>query len=224
MELRQWLEELSCGSIEASFIYDTEGSHHIWKFTHNFGEKGIFTVQCEEDEGGDIFSVQISRLELIKTAYLAFNNFFKSEKYDKSEWEIVRMRDLIEEKIENPSEYLPLFANLDSNELKEFLFNLNPEYTVSYPDISDPKEIIKIAVREAFNKNEETGKTTHKVLTPAEYDIPEGYDQWTTVEKIEFIDETLNEVISPWYGTKAEDFRSKIVENYLIENDINYSV
>ncbi len=53
------------------------------------------------------------------------------------------------------------------------------------------------------------------VRTPMEWNIPEDYDDWTTEQKKALVKECLDEATSGQEGTKIEDFKSKIIEDYL---------
>lgn len=187
----------------------------VWKYKNNQNNLGLFSIFYYGEEQNPQFSVVISKKELIRTIYQGFINYFQSEKFNKSEWELKKMRDLLEEYLQKDSSvYFPILMSLKSEELKRLFFNLNPEFKISFRGIEDPKESLKLFAE--YSLNDDEGENSDDIIkTPVEYEIPDDYDTWENHKKEKFLNECLDEPANGWSGSKVDDFHSQIIEKYL---------
>ena len=104
------------------------------------------------------------------------------------------------------------FSKLDRKELRRLLFKTNPNYLISCPDAPE-EQAFGYLVDEVLGN--EVPSEYEIVRTSMEWNIHEDYDDWEIARKRELVKQCLGEATGGQEGTKIEDFKSKIIEDYL---------
>ena len=215
MDFKHWLEAISIGVPQTSFQYNPEGNDIKFDFEHIAWDKDVLTI-LEPYKDGEVFiRATIDRQQIVKAFYLGLLTFATSDKFKSEEWEVEYLKERLTKMLDKDEETLIAeLAELDKNELGELLFNSDPCYTVSFPSAKDKSEEMKLFIESSVQSKELPDE--HSMKRKAnEWNIPDDYNFWETDKKRNFVIECINETIQGYGGTKIDDFRSSIIENYL---------
>ena len=217
LELKQWLESLLAGDYH-EFKYDTENEVIIWCYTPLNEAIGKFEVNdaYAKNKEPNFIVATVDLKQIIKEIYGAFLKFFSSEKYKPEYWEIEYLWERIATITHTTYEVvLSNLLELDPITLKQLFFKANPTYYISYPSETSEGEGINFFVDDVTNGTIEQGSTHFSIKKPIEWNIPEDYVQWTSTQKIEFLEECLSVNVNGYKGKKPGEFRSSILDALL---------
>jgi hypothetical protein len=210
---KKWLEAISIGVEQCSFWFDTEGKDIKFDLARVSYDKELFTVTEPYDDADIFLSDYVDRRQLVEVLYFGLLEFRNSSNFIKDEWEIEYMWERLTGILKIDYEtLLDEFSKFDREGLKRLLFKADPRYLASCP--SAPEEEAFGYLVDDFLGNE-IPSVYEIVETPMEWNIPEDYDDWSIERKKALVKECLDEATSGQEGTKIEDFKSKIIENYL---------
>ena len=215
LDLKHWLEAIAIGVQQTSFSYNPEGEIIRFDFQQVAWNKQVLTISEVGDKPTVFLTGDVIRHQLVKSLYLGLLSFANSSKYKAEEWEIETMGERLCKSLNlNEKKLIAYLLKLDKLELGSVLFNVNPTNTISFPSAKDLQEEIKLFVETSYECKplSDEHEMSFKAL---EYDIPKEYDLWSADKKEEFINGCLNDFVSPYSGTKMEEFHSKIIEEYL---------
>ena len=141
--LNYWLWELIIPSNQPyTFVLENEEKE---SFTFNFlmntdENTEIFTIIKNYETPKEVFSIEVSRIQLIETFKETINSFVESDKYIKNEWEIISLYEKMLITTEyNKSQLLDYLLNLSSSEIhKKFIELAN--YPVIYKKDRENRE------------------------------------------------------------------------------------
>jgi hypothetical protein len=217
MDFKKWLEAIAIGVQQASFDFDPEGNEIKFDFERVCWNQEVLTI-CEPYEDGEVYiKANVNRKQVVNEFYMGLINFSKSDKYKPKEWEIEYLGERLRKALKiSQDELVNQMLELDRFELKEFLFNADPGYMISFPEAKDKNEAFNIFAKSVF-EGEKSIEEFEKIETPIEWNVPEYYDHWTSEKKKEYIIECLNEETEGYSGMKLDEFQSNIIGRYLYE-------
>ncbi len=217
MDFKKWLEAIAIGVQQTSFDFDPEGNVIKFDFERVSWEREVFTI-LEPYENGEIFiKANVNRKQLVKEFYMSLINFSRSDKYKPAEWEIEYIKERLCKIMEISEDNLVnQMLEFDRNELKEFLFNVDPIYIISFPEAKDINEEFNIFAKSVF-EGESSIEELEKEETPIVWHVPQDYDYWTLKKKREYIIECINEKTEGYGGMKLIEFKSNLIGKYLYE-------
>ena len=216
--LKHWLEAISIGVQQTSFRYDNEGNDIKFDFERVCWDKEVLAISEAYEDGQIFIKATIDRRQIVKAFYLGLLTFANSDKFVSKEWEVEYLKERLCKILKIDEETLiEQLTDLDKKELGEILFNANPTYYVSFPEATDKNEEWNMFLQDTIDKDTGTSNELKRVETPAEWNIPDEYNFWTTDKKREFVVKCINETTNGYDGMKIDDFRSAIIEKYLDE-------
>ncbi len=229
---KKWLESIVIGAQKTSFEFETEEDdpeypfpvlrliEFIFEQRNNVDmEKGILTIwHADDKENPPPICSYVNKKQLVEAFYLGCIDFFQSEKYDFAEWESEHYRERICLALNmSEEELIRYMLKLNREEVGYMLFKANPIYEHSFRGAKDAQENWELCVDSMFGK--EINEKYEEIETPIYWDIPEDYDSWKVDKKREFIVDTLDSQINHYYGSNISEFKSKIVDTYLLGKD-----
>jgi hypothetical protein len=210
---KKWLEAICIGVEQCSFWFDTEGKEIKFDLARVSYDKELFTVTEPYDDADIFLSDYVDRRQLIEAFYFGLLEFRNSPNFIQEEWEIEYMWERLITILKVDYEtLLNEFSKFDREELKRLLFKTDPKYLASCPSAPEMEAFGYLV--DDFLGNEIPSEY-EIVRTPMEWNIPEDYDDWTTEQKKALVKKCLDKATSGQEGTKIEDFKSKIIEDYL---------
>ncbi|MCG3165054.1 MAG: hypothetical protein POELPBGB_00814 [Bacteroidia bacterium] len=216
IDFKNWLEAISVGVKQCSFEFDTEGSDVRFDFNRVSWDKEVLTISDPSSDYVTFIKGSVNRKQIVEAFYQGLLSFAASDKFISKEWEVEYIHERLSKALNwSKEKQIIELCKLDRTELAEVLFNADPSYIVSFPAITDKNEAIKLFVREAISEKE--NETIEKVLTPDEWKIPDDYDYWQPDKKEIYVRECLDQPTDGNGGTKIQDFRSEIIEKFLVE-------
>ncbi|HNQ67960.1 MAG TPA: hypothetical protein PKN32_06260 [Bacteroidales bacterium] len=217
-DFKKWLEAISIGVQQTSFEYDPEGTEIKFDFERVCWDREVLTISEAYKDGQIFIKANIDRRQLVKAFYHGLLTFSSTDKFDSEEWEVEYLKERLCKILKIDEETLiGQLADLDKKELGQVFFNADPTYFVSFPEATDKNEEWNMFLQDTIDKDKGTSNDLKRVETPAEWNIPDEYNFWTTDKKREFITECINEATNGYNGMKIDDFRSSIIEKYLDE-------
>lgn len=213
LSFRHWLEAVSVGVHQCSFSFDTEGEEIKFDLARISREREVFTVSYDYGDGSPFLSDYVDRRQLVGAFYLGFLEFYENSDLLKENWEVEYMWERLSGITGLDYEALiNELARLNRAELKNVLFKAAPRYLLSCPS-ADPDKAWGYLID---NFTGEEIPPEHPIIeTPMEWNIEEGFDEWTADAKVTLIKECLSEAANDREGTKIAEFRSGIIADYL---------
>ncbi len=214
LNFRKWLEAICIGVEQCSFSFDTEGKDIKFDLERLTYDREVFTVKQPYDDGEIFLSDYVDRKQLVEAFYFGLLNFRNSPKFEKYQWE----SDVFAEHLTNllKLDYEILLTDLSKlgrKQLNDWLCKANPRYWHSTSTESEEADLaILLKTELSSNKKGFDRKTDRSEI---EWNIPLDYSNWNIDEKRKLVEECLSENCSWHEGTKIEDFKSKIIEDYL---------
>lgn len=217
-DLKHWLEAISIGVQQTSFIYDNERTHIKFDFEWKGWHREVLTISDTLEDGQVLIQENINSRQIVKAFYLGLLTFASSDKFSSREWEVEYYKERLCEILNIDEETLiEQLTELDRNELVEILFKADPLYLVSFPEATDKNEEWDMFIQDTVDKENKVSNELKRVETPIKWGVPDGYNFWTTDKKREYVIDSINRPTSGFDGTKINDFRSSIIEKYLDE-------
>jgi hypothetical protein len=214
-DFKHWLEAIAIGVWQTSFIFDTEGDEIRFDFNCNCRDIEILTIADSYSQGQVYIKSSVDRKQIIKAFYLGFLNFASSDKFKGDQWEVEFIKERLCKAFNlNENELIESLLDLGGKELATLLFHADPTYTISFPTAKDKKEEFALFYETDVRGNK-VPEGHERLETPNEWKISDDYDFWQASKKKEYIINSINEKASGYKGTKINDFRSKIIEQYL---------
>jgi hypothetical protein len=214
IKFKKWLEAISIGVKQCSFEYDPEGNAIVFDFNQVSWDRELFIVKEPWEDGEVFINGKVDRKQLVDAFYNGFLSFATSDIFISKEWEVEYLKDYLCDFLKvDESMLVNYLVTLKRKEFGEFLFTVDPAYTITYPTAKNKKEQIKFFVEEIINIKK--NKKVERIETADDWDIPTDYDNWEDSEKKIFIAKCLKMRLSDFEGTKIKDFRSEIIEKYL---------
>lgn len=213
-----WLEAISIWVPQTSFILDVDMDLYEFNFHREAYDRDEFTLKqleyYNDIKGNIILNAKIDKKQFVSAFYLAFYNFFNSDKYDKTEWETENYFEKIKrKKWLNKKDILSKLLKLTRKDLKNYLFKINESYCFY---ISEEDENIDAKFLSKFWLDlDEIDEIQEDQSIPEKEKIPKVYDKWDNKKKLDFLETLLSKNISNWNGMKAKDFKSEIIEKYI---------
>lgn len=217
LDLKYWLESIAIGVQQTSYIFDSEGEVMKFDFQEFKWKDACFLIS--EEEEGLIFTSYVSRRQLVEAFYLGLLKFASSDAFVSEEWEVEygyeRLCKTWDTDLDSAMNKL---LELNRSELIKLLFDLNPRFSVHFPDAGSPYEEAGFL----YTMAKQDGKKPEGLRmerTPILPEIPEDYNYWSRSKKELFLHDKLEEEVSAYSGTKIDDFRSVIIETYLRKDE-----
>lgn len=217
-DFKKWLEAISIGVQQTSFDYDPEGDEIKFDFKKVCWDREVFSILDPYKNQRIYLKANVNRIQLVKALYLGLIKFYQSDKFISKEWE----KEYIKERLCNTlkigeKELITQMLEFDRKELGEFLFNIDPSYSISFPEAKDKNEECNLFEKSVI-EGKDSVKDYEQVETPVEWNIPDDYDYWDKTRKEDFIIECINEETNGYSGSKLSEFRSELIGKYLYEN------
>ncbi len=217
IEFKNWLEALSTNVQQTSFSFDPEGNDIKFDIDRKSWLNDMFTISEPYDGGTTFIETAVDRKQLVSAFYNGILKLANSDEYDPYEWEIEYIKERLCNLLEiSEDELITQMLDYNREQLKEFLFNADPTYTISYPDAKDKNEEFNQFLKSTA-EDDKSFSDYGGIETPLEWDIPKDYDNWIPNKKKQFVLECLHKETSGFSGTKLSEFKSDIIENYLSE-------
>lgn len=217
LDFKRWLEAIAIGVQQTSFEFDPEGNEILFDFKRVCWDREVFTIGEPYDDGVVFLKANVDRKQVVKAFYLGLVNFAKSDIYKPEEWEVEYVKERLCKALDiSEDELAHQMLDMDRNELKKFLFNADPIYSISFPEAKDKNEEFNLFAKSVV-EGEESVEGCEKVETPMEWNIPSNYDYWSSEKKKELITECLNEKTEGFRGMKLSEFQSNLIGKYLYE-------
>jgi len=221
LDLKQWLEAISSDVQQVSFTYNPEGTVIKFDFKKIDSEKEVFTISDIYGDEKCIIKAEVDRRQIVNAFYLGLLDFARSDKFKSKEWEIEYMKErMCKLSNLNEPELLDYLIDMDRNELIEIFFQVDPRYSVSYPNAKDKNEELKLFIENKIQDGK-LPDNQKRVEERVELDIPQDFNYWTKEKRITFINERLKYPTNGYHGTKIKDFRSKIIEDFIESKQTN---
>lgn len=213
LDFKFWLEAIAIGVQQTSFRYNPEGNEIKFNFVKLAWNNEVLIIQDDSEDVEIYIQASIKRKQLVKAFYLGFLTFTNSVEFKSDEWEVEYMKEKLCKKL-NLEEHnlIDTLIELDRLELIELFFIADPTYTISYPTAKSKEQELEFFVKDSIGEKTELDNIQSK----NEWSIPEDYNFWSTTKKIDYIHGCIQEPLSGFHGTKINDFRSKIIEEYLL--------
>ncbi len=161
IDLKNWLEAISVGVQQTSFVYHPEGYEIKFDFQQTNYENEVFTITEQEETEIILLKAKINRRQLVKSFYLGLLLFASSDKFVSKEWEVELLKERLCKILElDENSLIEELADLDKLELGELLFNSDPSYLISFPNAKDKSEEIKLYI-ESIIENKNSSKKIH---------------------------------------------------------------
>ncbi len=215
LDFKHWLEAISVGANQTSFTFDPEGNDIKFDFQRRTYDTEMLIISETYNEENTFINSVVDRKQIVKAFYLGLLNFANSDKFKSNEWEIEYIKERLCKALKmDETRIIEILLELDRKKLGEFLFNADPIYTISFPSAKDKREEIVLFYETSVQGNPVPDEHVMKE-TPNEWHISKYYDYWQTSKKRAFIIDCINERTNGYRGTKINDFRSKLIEQYL---------
>ncbi len=214
LNFKKWLEAICIGVEQCSFWFDTEGQDIKFDFEQTAYDRAVFTVTQPFDDAEIFLSDYVDRRQIVEAFYSGLLNFCNSPKFEKYEWEGNVFSEYLTNLLKLDYETLLTdLSKLGRKQLNDWLCKANPRYWHSTSTESEEADLaILLKAELSSNKKGFDRKTDRSEI---EWNIPLDYSNWNIDEKRKLVEECLSENCSWHEGTKIEDFKSKIIEDYL---------
>ncbi|MDQ3636088.1 MAG: hypothetical protein M3405_16530 [Acidobacteriota bacterium] len=215
LSFKTWLEAISLGVPQCSFLYDPEGDEVKFNFERTSYDREFFTVSYAYDDDDIFLSGKIQRKQLVKEFYIRFLEFTDSEKFTKHFWEknifSERLIKLLKIHYETLIDKL---VKLGRKQLNDWLILADSRHRWSEVLTEEGEKELAVLLKAKLANAEDTffPEMERKEIR---WNIPFDYSIWSVNRKRKFIAECISENCSPHNGTKIANFRSKIIEKYL---------
>ncbi len=214
LNFKKWLEAISIGVEQCSFWYDPEGSETKFNFERISYDKEVFTISYYYDDDEIFLSNYVDRRQIVEAFYFGLLNFRNSPKFNKYQWEGNVFSEYLTNLLEIDFETLVSdLSELGRKQLNDWLYKVDPRHLNSASTEREETDLaILLKAELSSNKKTFNRKTDRSEI---EWNIPLDYSNWNIDEKRKLVEECLSENCSWHGGTKIEDFKSKIIEDYI---------
>lgn len=217
--LVSWLEAIVVGVEQCAFDIDEEGPERRFQFARVSWDRHVLTI-CSLYSPSEVFlSTDVDPRQLVEEFYHKLKIYSRSDKYVKKEWESETLGERFARlmSVEKSSDsIMATLLTYNRGELMNILFKAAPSYTIDCPGATTDNERFAHSLDSMLHPDDPE-KQKGIVHTPNEWNIPVEYDHMTLKQKEIIVQECLEERVSSYGGTKLQDIRSKIVEDW-IEN------
>jgi hypothetical protein len=204
-----WLEAVSTGVEQCSFVIDEEGS--LVEFKATTLNSGKVRFQITPNYESTKLDLNLSARELVGAMYRAYVEFSESPDYKPEEWESYLLGDAVRDHTGlSQQQWVDSMLTLNRRELQKAIWRLDRDTCV---DIEYARQ------SENFASDDEVLELTGK---PAEAGTLLSYwhcDGWENLtsenEKTKFLLEALEERINSWDGFPWPRMRSVMLEKWL---------
>lgn len=211
-DLKHWLEAISIGVQQTSFHYNNEGNDIKFDFERVCWDKEILTISEAYEQGEIFIKANIDRRQIVKAFYFGLLTFSNSDKFVSKEWEVEYLKERLCKILKiDEKKLIEQLTNLNKNELTRVLFYTDESFYISLP------LKLNVLLQDIINYDKGILNEIKKVETPADWNIPDDYDIWSSHKKREFITDNINVATFGYGGMKLNDFRSTIIDKYLYE-------
>ena len=204
-----WLEAVSTGVEQCSFVIDEEGS--LVEFKATTLNSGKVRFQITPNYESTKLDLNLSARELVGALYRAFVEFSESPDYKPEEWESYLLGDAVRDHTGlSQQEWIDSMLTLNRRELQKAIWRLDRETFVDN-ELARKSQIIASddEVLELTGEPPVAGT----LLTFWRCD---GWENLTSeTEKTKFLLEALEERISSWDGFPWQKMRSAMLETWL---------
>lgn len=195
--LKAWLEAISLGVQQTSFIYNNEGQEFKFNFdapSWNINRLSIYNVYNPSKDNQSINAI-VDRKQMVEAFYKALLKFAHSEKYERRQWERERLKDVLCRHAKaTEEEVITKLLGLDREQLDLVLGKAEDPYGITC----------------IFDSDEDTGDKEYS------WNMPLDYDQYDSDKKRQYLIESLNEKTFIGYdGMSLIAFQSDIIDGYL---------
>ncbi len=155
--------------------------------------------------------------QLVSAFYKGIKKFSSSAAYIKSEWEDELLWERMTRVTEPPADREVVLRYLLSQTREQIIkvfFMFVPSLIISVPDAKNEKESWARSV-DAMLHPDDPEKTKGIVERPQFWNMPEDFDSWQIQERTVFLEESLDENVSNWDGTRLGNIQSEVINKYL---------
>jgi hypothetical protein len=213
-DILKWLEAIAHGG-EGRVSAELEGPElELFAFPLSDPMRVRIVVAFVPGEDGEHrridLDINVDRRRFIAAFYNALRAYADSDAFVIDEWAVLSMRDDLIRKgfPENPS----CLSADDATDLNEMLWKLYPNYIVSFPSSPDKGEELVRFVDYVKTRVRPDGMVEEP---DPQFVVPEEYDTWDTARRQTYIDELLEEIVTPYHGSNLKTLRSPEIEAFL---------
>jgi hypothetical protein len=214
-DILKWLEAIARGD-QGRMSVDLEGSDlELSVFTLSNSTRARIVLAFMSGEMDDIHDVvldiDVDRRQFVAAFYEALRAYADSDKYVIDEWAALSMRDDLIRKgfLGDP---MTQMASCDVGVLNDMLWKLYPSYIVSFPGATTKSEELRRFAE--YVKSEEPPEDMVKEPAP-KFVVPGEFDAWDAERRQAYINELLNEIVTPYEGRNLRILRSPAIEAFL---------
>ena len=204
---KAWLEAISTGVMQTSFIYDTEGNEIKFDFEGVYNMKAIFTISNYVEKEKIFFRACVDRRQLVEAFYSGLIIFANSPQFLGDNWEEKYIETILIREYELSGDGLIMhIAGMNREELENS--SLIHPFKIRHSK-DERSDICRAVTKSDETEDDKYDEEDYKRV------IPDDYDTWPMESKISFVKNILNKTDPFYRGMKRRELRSEIIEKYI---------